>query len=235
MSKQKTAGVSVETPFIRTNLISKPSKKPQIINKLILNESENIGTELSNESLSATPRYCFNTEIPERYNETYIIAIPKDPNWMYVYWEFSDETANLMESNLEQSGSKLVLRLKETEVAESLEVVIPFQVDVAEINNGQYMPIPENSKQFQIECGCFSENGDYIPIAQSDPVFIPSGDADGQIFDIFASDEEKMVSVFNSVNSLTNSLSNSMQSDFFNSKSCTSYSKPLPGSAGSIF
>jgi hypothetical protein len=235
MSKQKTTGVSFEAPSIRTSHISQSSKKPQTKNKLTLDESTFIGTELSNDSQSATPRYCFNTEIPERYNETYIIAIPKDPNWMYVYWEFSDETANLMESNLEQSGSKLVLRLKETEVAESLEVVIPFQVDVAEINNGQYMPIPENSKQFQIECGCFSENGDYIPIAQSDPVFIPSGDADGQIFDIFASDEEKMVSVFNSVNSLTNSLSNSMQSDFFNSKSCTSYSKPLPGSAGSIF
>jgi hypothetical protein len=191
----------------------------------------NVATD--NTFSSGSPRYCFSTEIPEHYNETYIIAIPKDPNWLYVYWEFSEDAVRLMDSSLEQSGSKLVLRLKETDIEEALETIVPFQIDVNELCNGHYMEVPENSRQFQIECGFFKENGSYTPIVQSDPVTIPSSDF--QRFDIFASDEENDAALFDSVNNPLQCLSTNTQSDRINSQTCSSYSKHTQAAAGSIF
>lgn len=184
---------------------------------------------------SATPRYCFNTDIPDRYNETYIVAIPRDPNWLYVYWEFSDETAHLMDSTLEQTGSKLVLRLKETEVAETFEDVLSFQVDVNDLSTGQYVPMPECSKEFQIECGFFSEKDGFLSIATSDPVTIPQPETGGQTFDLFASEEEKRTTLFDSVNASPTEPSDKRPTDLFDSQTCSSYSKSISGSAGSIF
>lgn len=188
---------------------------------------------LDNTISSGSPRYCFSTEIPERYNETYIIAIPKDPNWLYVYWEFSEDATRLMDSSLEQSGSKLVLRLKESDLEETLETVVPFQIDVNELCDGHYMEVPENSRQFQIECGFFKENGSYTPIVQSDPVTIPPSDF--QRFDIFASDEENNAALFDSVNNPLKCLYSKTQLDRINSQTCSSYSKHTQATAGSIF
>jgi hypothetical protein len=212
---------------------SPPSQKKA--SEKILTKSGQLNTDLTidNAVSSGSPRYCFNTEIPERYNETYIIAIPKDPNWLYVYWEFSAETAQLMDSSLEQSGSKLVLRLKETDVEETLENVVPFQIDVNELSDGHYMEVPENCRQFQIECGCFVENGSYTPIIQSDPVTIPQSDY--QRFDIFASDEENSAALFDTVNNPVSYLSAKTQLDRINSQTCSSYSKHTQVAAGSIF
>ncbi|MBN1601902.1 MAG: DUF4912 domain-containing protein [Chitinispirillaceae bacterium] len=184
---------------------------------------------------NSAPRYGFNTDIPDRYNETYIVAIPRDPNWLYVYWEFSDETAHLMNSNLEQTGSKLVLRLKETEVAETFEDVLSFQVDVNDLSTGQYVPMPECSKEFQIECGFFSERDGFFPIAISDPVTIPQAETGGQTFDIFASEEEKRTTLFDTVNASPAEPSDKKLTDLFNSQTYSSYSKPISSSAGSIF
>lgn len=239
--KSHTKGRSFTTDFsrkassARKNSITLPppnqkntSKKVRLKNQIL---RSNLSTD--NPGSSGSPRYCFSTKIPERYNETYIIAIPKDPDWLYVYWEFSEETARLMDSSLEQSGSKLVLRLKETDVEEALETVVPFQIDVNELFDGHYMEIPENSRQFQIECGCYVENGHYTPIAHSDPVTIPQSNY--QRFDIFASDEEKNAILIDSLNNPVNFLSTKAQTDRINSQTCSSYSKHTPSTAGSIF
>lgn len=239
--KSHTKGRSVTTDFSRkassarknSIVLSPPSQKSTY--KKVHSKNRILSSNHLNDShgSSGSPRYCFSTEIPERYNETYIIAIPKDPNWLYVYWEFSEETARLMDSSLEQSGSKLVLRLKETDVEEALETVVPFQIDVNELFDGHYMEIPENSRQFQIECGCYIENGCYAPIVHSDPVTIPQ--SNHQRFDIFASDEEKNAVLFDSVNNPVTYLSTTTPLDRINSQTCSSYSKHTPSTAGSIF
>jgi hypothetical protein len=213
--------------------ISPPNRNNTFENGQSNTQIHNLNLTIDNTFNSGSPRYCFSTEIPEHYNETYIIAIPKDPNWLYVYWEFSDEAAQLMDSNLEQYGSKLVLRLKETDIEETLETVVPFQIDVNELCDGHYLEIPENSRQFQIECGFFEENGIFTPIVQSDPVIIPQSDY--QRFDIFASDEENDATLFDSVNNPLNYLSTKTHLDRINSQTCSSYSKHTQTAAGSIF
>jgi hypothetical protein len=235
MSKKTSRGVTSGTPTSAKSVVTHTLENHQKFSHSISRKRTVVQPDTGKEPQNSTPRYYFNTEIPERYNETYITAIPKDPNWLYVYWEFSDETVHLMDSNLEQSGSKLVLRLKETDVAETFEEIMPFQVEVNDISTGQYVPVPENSGEFQVECGYFSDDEGFIPVIQSEPVTIPQSVAGGQIFDIFASEEEKKSTHFDTVNDFQVESSGSKQTEFFNSQTSSSYSKPLPGSAGSIF
>ncbi|HEX2958890.1 MAG TPA: DUF4912 domain-containing protein [Chitinispirillaceae bacterium] len=233
-NRSVTTRVSPKAKRNRKDPVTLPTPNQKITPEKRSFKNRDINTNLSmDSSTSSGPRYCFSTEIPEHYNETYIIAIPKDPNWLYVYWEFSEEAARLMGSGLEQSGSKLVLRLKDADVEETIEAIVPFQIDINELCDGQYMEIPENSRQLQIECGCFSENGGFIPIVQSDPVILPQSDT--QCFDIFASDEEKNQTMFDSVNNPVNNFSTAAQLDLNNSQTCSSYSKHIQTSAGSIF
>ncbi len=242
-NKRENNGSHTKVRNVKKDFSSKARKNPTNISrsnskissekKRSRNKTPSTNILIDTGSGPGSPRYCFSTEIPERYNETYIIAIPKDPNWLYVYWEFSEEAARLMDSSLEQSGSKLVLRLKETDVEETLETVVPFQIDINELSDGHYMEVPENCTQFQIECGCFSENGIYTPIVQTDPVTIPQ--LDFQRFDVFASEEETNAALFDSVNDPVNYLPSKKQLDRINSKTCSSYSKHTQANAGSIF
>jgi hypothetical protein len=110
-----------------------------------------------------------------------------------------------------------------------------FQVEVNDLSTGKYIPIPESSKEFQIECGFLSEKDVFFPIATSDPVIIPQSETGGQTFDLFASEEEKRTALFDTVITSPIDPSDKKITGLFNSQTCSSYSKPHPGSAGSIF
>ena len=45
-------------------------------------------------------RYSFNTDLPESYNKTYLIALPKDPHWLFLYWEIAEDTIDNMKNNI---------------------------------------------------------------------------------------------------------------------------------------
>jgi hypothetical protein len=135
----------------------------------------------SDESECVSPRYSFSTEIPERYNETYIAAIPKDPDSLFVYWEFSDETVQLMHTMMDPIGSKVVLRVKETECSDGNGDILSFHVEGNKQQEEFLLKIPEHGKTYHVECGHFTPKGEFVQIAQSDPVVIPFAHSEMQM------------------------------------------------------
>jgi hypothetical protein len=145
------------------------------------------------ESQSSSPRYSFSTEIPERYNETYITAIPKDPDSLYVYWEFSDETIKVMNTMMDQIGSQVILRVKEPDTSDADDDMLSFHVEVNKQQEECFFKIPEQGKKYQVECGHLTETGEFVPIAQSDPVLIPFTQPETQLFDSFVNISENVL------------------------------------------
>ena len=193
--------------IVKKKSLNNTQKTTQLI---YLNGSPEITQELSDES----SRYSFSTEIPKRYNETYITVIAKDPNWLYMYWEFSDNTLKLINTMIDQYGSKLVLRLKDTETEDSFEKIIPFHI---ETNNGQgnrYLKVPEDGRVYLIECGYLSKQGDFFHIAQSDPVSVPALEPKQLFFDT-------------PVNTNCNETQNATLTDSFNTNDCSEKRIPL--------
>lgn len=81
------------------NLHNSPDLKPQI--------------QKSHKNGSSGPRYSFSTEIPEYYNETYIRAIPRNPECLFVYWELSDSSLDNLKSKLGNDIGESVLKIEE--------------------------------------------------------------------------------------------------------------------------
>ena len=51
--------------------------------------------------------------IPERYNETRLVAMPRDPTWAFAYWEIREE--KLRQLNRDGEKVRLVLRVHDIE------------------------------------------------------------------------------------------------------------------------
>jgi hypothetical protein len=122
---------------------------------------------------SGGPRYTFSTEIPETYDDFFIRAIPRDPEWLYVYWELpSGKTGKtLVEANHRQKNeNQFILRLKEssTRGEHSLQqynntASIDLPVDLNK--NYHYVKIPVPGKAYTVECGEIKSGGAFFPVS----------------------------------------------------------------------
>ena len=59
------------------------------------------------------PKYTFSTEIPESYDETYICAIPRNPECLFVYWELSDSSLSNLKSKSGSDNGQSFLKIEE--------------------------------------------------------------------------------------------------------------------------
>ena len=120
------------------------------------------------------PRYTFSTEIPEKYNETYICALPRDPDWLFVYWEFAPGTEETIKDEAEKIGSKLVLRVKDSDEPDLNEPAQPgLDIEIENNCTEWYIQIPQPGRRYEIAYGHKTSDGEFIPISQTEPVVTP--------------------------------------------------------------
>jgi len=124
------------------------------------------------------PRYFFNTDIPEAYNETYLRAIPRDPQWMFVFWELSEQTRNDLRIKMGAEGhasAKRVLRLIDV-TDNSYDGNNPqryIDIEINEFANSWYIQVPESNRNYLIELGLLTKEGRFYFAARSNVVGIP--------------------------------------------------------------
>ena len=117
--------------------------------------------------------------LPEGYGETRAILLPRDPRWMYTYWEVSDHTAREIKS---QHGEDIFLRAQGTvrmhEVAAkngSLHSVRVLDVSVSLDARNWYLHSDKEGASWFVEVGLKTADGRFISIAKSNVVTLPTG------------------------------------------------------------
>lgn len=133
-------------------------------------QSEKTISEQQNNTANSGPRYGFSTEIPDKYNESYVFAVPRNPQEMYVYWEVSPEDAGKINSNNE-NASKLILRLKEENFSSENQSDSEKEDFFIEIDNSvcsKIIELPQSGKKYVVESGFISSDGDFKPVASSE-------------------------------------------------------------------
>lgn len=120
------------------------------------------------------PRYTFNTDIPEKYDDFYMCVLPRDPQWLYVYWEFPDGSKGSSEKILRKDfdPAQWILRVKDTPSEPQNKKETHFDVPISATNNNWYVKIPETVYNCVIECGQLSSDGSFTPVA-STSLFTP--------------------------------------------------------------
>lgn len=124
-------------------------------------------------------------ELPERYNETRMVLLLRDPAWAYAYWDVRDKQ---MEEVANEPGfSGLSLRLIEMDNLDMQDHTVVDSVDipVQPEDNRWYINLPQLDTNYYTELVAHYEEN-WSVLARSNPVSVPSG---GIAQDVSVSDQ----------------------------------------------
>jgi hypothetical protein len=107
--------------------------------------------------------------IPERYNETMIRALPRDPSWVYAYWDISEQKrAPLAE---EDPSAELFLRVSELE-SRSEHKKDFFDIAITLDDWKWYINIPQPGSTYRVDL-CVRKGDKIKALARSNEVRMP--------------------------------------------------------------
>ena len=154
--RYRFATIQYRKSKLKRYLFSRKKRLESGIYTLLLSGDKNpTGTE---SNTTNCPRYTFSTDIPDHYNETYICALPKNPEWMFVYWELGPEYQGSI-AEQEKCGSKYVLRTEEfgvkvlNEIFSDAEKPLIVDTEIDARSNECYVRIPYSGKEYTITMG----------------------------------------------------------------------------------
>ncbi len=114
--------------------------------------------------------------LPERYNETRIVALLRDPLWAFAYWDLKDSEVQTHLENPEFQG--LFLRICEIEATGERggEVVRDyFEIPVKTSDSSWYINLPSAGRSYNIELRCREGENDLL-LCRSNSLHSPLGE-----------------------------------------------------------
>lgn len=107
--------------------------------------------------------------IPERYNETMIRALPRDPSWIYAYWDISEQKRAPFTE--EESTAGLFLRVTELEPQKEHKKDF-FDINITLDDWKWYINIPQPGSTYRVDL-CLHKGDKIKPLARSNEVRMP--------------------------------------------------------------
>ncbi|WP_448603832.1 DUF4912 domain-containing protein [Thermoleptolyngbya sp.] len=112
------------------------------------------------------------SELPDGYGESRIVLMPRDPQWVYAYWDIPNSKK---EELRQQGGSRLALRFYDvTDI--NMAVQRPHslqQYECDELAREWYLPVPVSDRDYLVEIGYVCTDGRWLVLARSAPVRVP--------------------------------------------------------------
>jgi hypothetical protein len=199
-SLPKTAARRVAVPIVakRKPAIREITKKP--VRPLPAGLSQKPVSVFSmashNHAQASGPKYFFSTDIPDQYNETYMRAMPRDPLWIFTYWEISQSVIDdLRAVRGDGFGSaRWILRVSDVTDIEynGANAWRSIDIDITPNADNWYIKIWEPGRMYLVQGGIVTHNGVFSEAVRSNTVTMPragvSAVADEE-WSIAASDE----------------------------------------------
>jgi hypothetical protein len=105
--------------------------------------------------------------IADRYNQTKIVFMVRDPHWAFAYWEIADKTLEKLPET--EEGHRLILRVHE---AQSVRNPSSFDIPIQFGDSSWYIYLPEQDCGYILELGIIVEER-YSCIARSNMIHTP--------------------------------------------------------------
>ena len=117
------------------------------------------------------------TGLPSAYNDTKIVILPRDPVWLFVYWEIPQSKIDELKSAYghEFDSSRLVVRVYDvTDVNfNGGNANRQFDVSVNPNSENWYVNVGEHNRVWCADIGYIISGGEFICIARSNSVAMP--------------------------------------------------------------
>jgi len=126
--------------------------------------------------------------LPCDYGRTCIVLMPRDPSWMFCYWEVQPQA-------LQVNFSCAVIRVfefNESPVNGSQER-FAFEIDIPLESRNWYINVGEPGRSWFIELGLMTADGRFILLARSNRIRLPWGRVSEITDDRWATYHEKLI------------------------------------------
>lgn len=107
--------------------------------------------------------------IPERYNETMIRALPRDPSWIYAYWDISEQKR--ISFTEEEASAGLFLRVIELNPQSERKNSF-FDIGISMDDWKWYINIPQPGSIYRVDL-CLHKSDKIRALARSNEVRMP--------------------------------------------------------------
>jgi len=140
--------------------------------KFDINQEESIDVNLQQSIIGESSLEDLEKSLPGGYGDKRIVLMPRDSQWAYAYWDIANEYKQEL---VRQGGQTLILRLYDvTKIDINLQVPHSVQeYPCDELAREWYLPVPVSNRDYIVEIGYRSFEGNWLILARSIPVRIP--------------------------------------------------------------
>ena len=113
--------------------------------------------------------------LPEGYGTTEAALMPRDPNWMFIYWEVTENsrknTRKQHGEDVFQKGRQVIRVYDVTDGAASKYFDIPVMIEA----KSWYVNVQESGRAYCCELGLVMPDGAFIGLVKTNTVNLPGG------------------------------------------------------------
>ncbi len=116
--------------------------------------------------------------LPDGYGETQAALLPRDPHWMFIYWEITgakkSEICSAYGADI-FSKARQVIRVYDITEGEDYSSARFFDIPVILDSRNWYINVSESGRTYICELGLVTEDGRFIGIVKTNKVSLPAG------------------------------------------------------------
>jgi len=146
------------------------------------------------------PRQWEHEELPERYGDTRIVIMARDPYWIFAYWEVTDERRMQVEREAGASWNEMrkVLRVYDVTGKDfnGFNANRYFDIDLHPGATSWYINVGASDRSWCVDFGVITPGGKFIVIARSNIVMTPRDSASDVIDEEWMSIEEEFLKLY---------------------------------------
>jgi hypothetical protein len=117
-------------------------------------------------------------ELPETYGDTKITALIRDPEWIFIYWEISEETRQKFGIPKGKHNKTMAVRIYDvTDIKfDGTNAISWFDVQINDYAISWYLKLPEPGRTYIVDLGFYGDDGLFKTIARSNTINLPSSE-----------------------------------------------------------
>ncbi|MEI0566601.1 DUF4912 domain-containing protein [Brachyspira pulli] len=207
--KSATAKKATVKSATSTKKTTTTAKKATSKKKLEEEDIEELEEELEEEELEEAKKEEYIPdevdivrELPDRYNETKLVLMMRDPEWCFFYWDISDSDISKYSLN----GKRISVRIFHVFGYDITNGEMHKEVEVNYIYGDRYINLALPHAYFIGELGFYDENNRFIVLARSNMIYAPR-DSISNVYDEEWMVNEEIIKLLKSPESLRKSLS----------------------------
>ncbi|MFA6583701.1 MAG: DUF4912 domain-containing protein [Elusimicrobiaceae bacterium] len=122
-----------------------------------------------------------DVSLPDSYGDTEAYLLPRDPDWMFLYWEVTENTLNAVKHEFGADilfKSKSVIRVHDVTGVAGFDGTNSgdyFDVPIVLEARSWYLNVPNSGRAYICELGLIDPEGRFILLARSNMVGLPKG------------------------------------------------------------